>query len=108
MFVNAHAIAKECTTALVRTWINRQDGDAAASGAGDIGECCGERTLPRPRCTGEPHDESIARVRGRGSECRLDSLIRCWTWALYRTDPLRQLATRREMLSVDGHSRAGR
>jgi hypothetical protein len=35
-------------------------------------------------------------------------LIRCWTRTLDCADPLRQLAARREMLSVDGHSRAGR
>jgi hypothetical protein len=38
MLINAHAITKECATALVRTWINRQDGDAATASTRYIGE----------------------------------------------------------------------
>jgi hypothetical protein len=42
MFINAHAITKECATALVRTWINRKDGDAATASTRHIGESGGE------------------------------------------------------------------
>jgi hypothetical protein len=42
MFVNTHAIAKECATALVRTGINRQDGDAATASTRHIGKRRGE------------------------------------------------------------------
>jgi hypothetical protein len=42
VFVDAHAIAKECTTALVRTWVNGKDRNAAASGTRYISEGCGE------------------------------------------------------------------
>jgi hypothetical protein len=42
MLINAHAVAKECATALVRTWINRQDGDAATASTRHIGEGRGE------------------------------------------------------------------
>ena len=37
MLIDAHAITKECPTALIGTWINRQDRDAATVGAGDVG-----------------------------------------------------------------------
>ena len=108
MFVNAHAITEQCTTALVRARINRKDRNAATRGAGDIGECCGERTLPRPWCASQPHNKGVARVGRRCGERLLNALICCRSWTLDCADPLRQLAARREMLSVDGHSRAGR
>jgi hypothetical protein len=42
VFINTHAITKQRTTALVRTRINRQDGDAATTRTRHIGEGCGE------------------------------------------------------------------
>jgi hypothetical protein len=38
MFINTHAIAKECAATLVRARINRQDGDAATASTRHIGE----------------------------------------------------------------------
>jgi hypothetical protein len=38
MLIDAHAITKECATALVRTRINRQDGDAATANTRHIGK----------------------------------------------------------------------
>ena len=108
MFVNAHAIAEQCTTAFMGARINRQDRDAATRSAGDVGKRCGERTLSRPWRTGEPDDEGIPRVGRRCGERLLNALICCRSWTLDCANPLRQLAARREMLSVDGHSRAGR
>jgi hypothetical protein len=42
MLIDAHAIAKERTTALMRARINRKDRDAATRGACDVGKCCSE------------------------------------------------------------------
>jgi hypothetical protein len=42
MLVNAHAIAKKCAAALVRTRINGKDGDAATASTRHIGEGCSE------------------------------------------------------------------
>jgi hypothetical protein len=42
MLINAHAITQECAATLVRTWINRQDGDAATASTRHIGEGRGE------------------------------------------------------------------
>ena len=42
MFVNAHAIAKERTTALMGARINREDRNAATRSTGDVGKCCSE------------------------------------------------------------------
>jgi hypothetical protein len=38
MLINAHAITQECAATLVRTWINRQDGDAATANTRHIGK----------------------------------------------------------------------
>jgi hypothetical protein len=42
MLIDAHSITKERAAALIGTWINRQDRDAATVGAGDVGKGCGE------------------------------------------------------------------
>jgi hypothetical protein len=89
MFVDAHAITKECATALVRARVNCEDGDATPASTRHIGEGCRKRTLPRSWRASQPHNKGIARVGHRCSERLLNALIRCWARTLYRADPLR-------------------
>jgi hypothetical protein len=89
VFVDAHAVAEECSTALMRTWVNGEDGNATTTSTRHIGECGGKRTLPRSRRASQAHNKGIARVGRRSGERLLNALIRGRSWTLDCADSLR-------------------